>query len=422
MIFAGYINQYWLTEDILMLQKTWICDAIRTPIGRYGGALASVRPDDLAAHVLKSLCQRNPLIDWTQLDEVIMGCANQAGEDNRNVARMASLVAGLPVSVPAYTINRLCASGLDALAAGHRQIACAEADLIIAGGVESMSRAPYVLGKASVPFERGCELFDTTMGWRFINPLLKNTYGAETMPETGENVARDYKITRKAQDTFALRSQQRATAAQQNGLFGKEITPLMLSLGKGKNVQLIELNEDEHIRPQTTLEGLGKLKPLFKEGTLSAGNSSGLNDGACALILASSSAVDRYNLEPRARILGAASAGVAPRIMGMGPVPAIIKLLSRLELKLKDMDVIELNEAFASQAIAVLKELGIPADDERVNPNGGAIAMGHPLGMTGSRLVTTAINQLERTQGRYALCTMCVGVGQGVAMVIERVS
>jgi 3-oxoadipyl-CoA thiolase len=405
-----------------MLQNTWICDAIRTPIGRYGGALASVRPDDMAAHVLKSLVQRNPSIDWLKVDEVVMGCANQAGEDNRNIARMASLVAGLSPSVPAYTINRLCASGLDALAAGHRQIACAEADLVIAGGVESMSRAPYVLGKASVPFERGSELFDTTMGWRFVNPVLKNAYDTETMPQTGENVAKEYKITREEQDAFALCSQRRAAAAQQTGLFIDEITPITLSVGKGKRIQSIDVNEDEHIRPQTTLGSLEQLKPLFKDGTLTAGNSSGLNDGACALILASDLAVHKYNLQPRARILGAASAGVEPKFMGMGPVPAVISLLSRLQLTLNDMDVIELNEAFASQAIAVLKELGIPIGDDRVNPNGGAIALGHPLGMSGARLVTTAVNQLQRTKGRYALCTMCVGVGQGVALVIERAS
>lgn len=403
-----------------MLQNTWICDAIRTPIGRYGGALSSVRPDDMAAHVLKSLTQRNPSIDCLAVDEVILGCANQAGEDNRNVARMASLVAGFSPSIPAYTVNRLCASGLDALAAGHRQIACTEANLIIAGGVESMSRAPYVLGKAVVPFERGSELFDTTMGWRFVNPKLENTYGAETMPQTGENVAKEYNITREEQDIFALRSQQRAAEAQRSGLFDNEITGLTLSVGKGKSTKSFDFINDEHIRPQTTLRSLERLKPLFSEGTLTAGNSSGLNDGACALILASDLALNKYSLQPRARILGAASAGVEPKFMGMGPVPAVTNLLSRLQLTLHDMDVIELNEAFASQAIAVLKELGISVADDRVNPNGGAIALGHPLGMSGARLLTAALNQLERTAGRYALCTMCVGVGQGVALVIER--
>ncbi len=410
-----------MTENILMTKNTWICDAIRTPIGRYGGALASVRPDDMAAHILRALSQRNSSVDWSELDEVILGCANQAGEDNRNIARMASLLAGFSPSIPAYTLNRLCASGLDALAAGQRQIACTEADLVIAGGVESMSRAPYVLAKMETPFERGCELFDTTMGWRFVNPALKNMYGAETMPQTGENVAVDHNITREEQDLFSLGSQQRATLAQQNGLFAEEIEPITLSVGKGKENQLKQVTEDEHIRPQTTLESLEKLKPLFNNGTLTAGNSSGLNDGACALLLASDSAVQKYGLRPRARILGSASAGVEPRIMGMGPVPAVISLLSRLNLTLADMDIIELNEAFASQAVAVLKELRISIDDHRVNPNGGAIALGHPLGMSGARLVTSAVNHLERTNGRYGLCTMCVGVGQGVAMVIEKV-
>jgi 3-oxoadipyl-CoA thiolase len=396
----------------------FICDAIRTPIGRYGGALATVRPDDLAAIVLRELLRRNSSLDPVAVDDVILGCANQAGEDNRNVARMAALLAGLPVDVPGATLNRLCGSGLDAVASAARMIIARDADLVFAGGVESMSRAPYVMSKGAVPFARDVQMFDTTIGWRFVNPALKQAYGADSMPETGENVAADFGISREDQDRFALRSQQRALAAQAAGFFVPEIVPVSVP---GKRGQATVVGADEHPR-ETSLEALAKLPTPFRAGgTVTAGNASGVNDGACALIVAGPDAVKRHGLKPRARIVGTAVAGIAPRIMGVGPIAATRKLLSRLKLTLKDVDVIELNEAFASQALAVLRELGIPDDAAHVNAQGGAIALGHPLGASGARLVTTAINQLERGGGRRSLCTMCIGVGQGIAMVIERV-
>lgn len=400
------------------MRDVFICDAIRTPIGRFGGALASVRADDLAAVPLKALIERNPHVQWQLLDEVFLGCANQAGEDNRNVARMALLLAGLPQGVAGVTLNRLCASGMDAIGTAFRAIASGEMELAIAGGVESMSRAPFVMGKAESGYSRSMKLEDTTIGWRFVNPLMKAQYGVDAMPETADNVADDYQVSRADQDDFALRSQQKAAAAQAAGFFAEEIVPVRIAHKKGETV----VTEDEHLRPDTTLQALGKLKPLNgPDKTVTAGNASGVNDGAAALILASAEAVKRHGLTPRARVLGMASAGVAPRLMGIGPVPAVRKLTERLGLAVSDFDVIELNEAFASQGLAVLRELGLADDAPQVNPNGGAIALGHPLGMSGARLVLTALHQLERSGGRKGLATMCVGVGQGLALAIERV-
>ncbi|WP_425318870.1 3-oxoadipyl-CoA thiolase [Pseudomonas nitroreducens] len=401
-----------------MSRDVFICDAVRTPIGRFGGSLAGVRADDLAAVPVKALVERNPQVDWAALDEVYLGCANQAGEDNRNVARMALLLAGLPESVPGVTLNRLCASGLDAVGTGFRAIASGEAELVIAGGVESMSRAPYVMGKADSAFGRGQKIEDTTIGWRFINPLMKAQYGVDAMPQTADNVADDYNVNRADQDAFSLRSQQRAGIAQANGYFAEEIVPVVIKGRKGETV----VDTDEHPRPDTTLEALAKLKPVNGEGkTVTAGNASGVNDGAVALILASAEAVKKHGLTPRAKVLGMASAGVAPRVMGIGPVPAVRKLLERLNLSMDQFDVIELNEAFAAQGLAVTRDLGVADDDARVNPNGGAIALGHPLGASGARLVLTAVHQLQKSGGKLGLCTMCVGVGQGVALVVERV-
>ena len=401
-----------------MSRDVYICDAIRTPIGRFGGGLASVRADDLAAIPLKALIERNPGLDPTAIDEVFMGCANQAGEDNRNVARMALLLAGLPESIPGVTLNRLCASGMDALGTAFRAIASGEMELALAGGVESMSRAPYVMGKADSAFSRGQKIEDTTIGWRFINPLMKAQYGVDAMPQTADNVADDYQVSRADQDAFALRSQQRAGRAQAEGFFAEEIVPVVV---KGKRGDVV-IETDEHLRPDTTLEALSRLKPVNGEGkTVTAGNASGVNDGAVALILASVEAVQKYGLTARAKVLGMASAGVAPRVMGIGPVPAVCKLLERLRISIHDFDVIELNEAFAAQGLAVTRELGLDDDDARVNPNGGAIALGHPLGASGARLVQTALHQLERSGGRLGLATMCVGVGQGLALAIERV-
>ncbi|MBD9516581.1 MULTISPECIES: 3-oxoadipyl-CoA thiolase [unclassified Pseudomonas] len=401
-----------------MSREVFICDAVRTPIGRFGGSLSGVRADDLAAVPVKALLERNPQVDWAALDEVYLGCANQAGEDNRNVARMALLLAGLPESVPGVTLNRLCASGLDAVGTGFRAIASGEAELVIAGGVESMSRAPYVMGKADSAFGRGQKIEDTTIGWRFINPLMKAQYGVDAMPQTADNVADDYNVNRADQDAFSLRSQQRAGVAQANGYFAEEIVPVVIKGRKGDTV----VDTDEHPRPDTTLEALAKLKPVNGEGkTVTAGNASGVNDGAVALILASAEAVKKHGLTPRAKVLGMASAGVAPRVMGIGPVPAVRKLLERLNLSVDQFDVIELNEAFAAQGLAVTRDLGIADDDVRVNPNGGAIALGHPLGASGARLVLTAVHQLQKSGGKLGLCTMCVGVGQGVALVVERV-
>jgi 3-oxoadipyl-CoA thiolase len=396
-----------------------ICDAIRTPIGRYGGVLSGVRTDDLAAVPLAALVARNPSVDWQAVDDVVLGCANQAGEDNRNLARMAALLAGLPAAIPGVTVNRLCGSGLDAVAIAARMIRSGEADLVIAGGAESMSRAPYVLSKADAAFARGQQMFDTTIGWRFVNPLMKQQYGIDSMPETGENVAAEFAISRADQDAFALRSQQRALRAQADGTLAQEIVPVKLPARKG---EAVVVDRDEHPR-ETSLEALAKLATPFRVGgTVTAGNASGVNDGACALVIASERAAVKYGLTPRARILGAAVAGVPPRIMGIGPAPATEKLLARLGLSIGDFDVIELNEAFASQALAVLRRLGLPDDAAQVNPNGGAIALGHPLGMSGARLATTACWQLGRTGGRRALCTMCIGVGQGIALAIERIS
>jgi 3-oxoadipyl-CoA thiolase len=396
----------------------FICDAVRTPVGRYGGALAGVRADDLAAIPLSRLLTRNPAIDPAAVDEVVLGCANQAGEDNRNVARMATLLAGLPVAVPAVTVNRLCGSGLDALAIGGRAIRTGEAELVLAGGVESMSRAPFVMPKADSAFSRAAEIYDTTLGWRFVNPRLKAQYGVDSMPETGENVAADFHVSREDQDRFALRSQQRAGSAYARGFFASELIPVEIPQRKGAPVVV---TKDEHPRPETTYEQLAKLPTPFRaNGTITAGNASGVNDGACALVVASQSAVRRFGLTPRARIVGSATAGVEPRIMGIGPVAATGKLFARTGLTIDKMDVIELNEAFASQALAVLRQLGVPDDAPHVNPNGGAIAIGHPLGCSGARLVTTALYQLLATGGRYALCTMCIGVGQGISLIIER--
>lgn len=401
------------------MADAFICDALRTPIGRFGGVLSSVRPDDMAALTMRALMERSPSVDWTRLDDVYFGCANQAGEDNRNVARMAGLLAGLPLQVPGVTVNRLCGSGMDAVAMAARALKTGEAQLVIAGGVESMSRAPFVMGKAETAFSRSAELFDTTIGWRFINPRLQKAFGTDSMPETAENVAERYGISREDQDAFALRSQQRAEAARLAGYLAEEIVPVEIPRRKADP---LVVNVDEHPRPDVTAEGLARLGTPFKTpGTVTAGNASGVNDGACALLLASQSAIDEFGLVPRARVLASVSVGVEPSIMGIGPVPATRKVLALTGLKIEDMDVIELNEAFAAQGLAVMRELGLPDDALHVNPNGGAIALGHPLGMSGARLVTTAINQLHRSGGRYALCTMCVGVGQGIAMVLERV-
>ena len=396
----------------------YICDAIRTPIGRYGGTLSSIRTDDLGAIPIKALMARNPSVDWTKVDEVIYGNANQAGEDNRNVAHMSSLLAGLPVDVPGSTVNRLCGSGMDAIGVVARAIASGQIHLGIAGGVESMSRAPFVMPKADVAFSRSNAVYDTTIGWRFINPMMKKMYGVDSMPETAQNVADDFGVSREDQDWFALRSQEKALIAQNNGRLGKEITPVNLTSKKG---EVITVLLDEHPRT-TNIEALQKLKPIVRpDGSVTAGNSSGVNDGACALLIASEKAMQEHQLKPRAKILGMATAGVPPRIMGIGPAPASKKLLAQLGMTIDQMDVIELNEAFAAQGLASLRELGVADDDSRVNPNGGAIALGHPLGMSGARLVTTAMYELEQTQGRYALCTMCIGVGQGIAMIIERI-
>jgi acetyl-CoA acyltransferase len=401
------------------MQSAYICDAIRTPFGRYGGVLSAIRTDDLAVLPIRALLSRNPDVDWSRLNDVIYGCANQAGEDNRNVARMALLLAGLPQEVPGSTVNRLCGSSMDAIAGASRAIKSGEASFILAGGVESMSRAPFVMGKADSPFSRNAKLEDTTLGWRFINPGMKSKYGVDSMPETAENVAEEFHVTREDQDRFALRSQQRTSAAQNDGFFSSEIAPVEVPQ---KNGSAIWIDQDEHPRPDTTYEALARLKPVVKpNGTVTAGNASGINDGACALLIASEDAAKAAGLRARARIVASASAGVAPRIMGMGPVPATRKALAVAGLQLSQMDVIELNEAFASQALAVLRALGLPDDASHVNPNGGAIAIGHPLGASGARLITTALNQLEKTRGTYALCTMCIGVGQGIATIIERV-
>ncbi|SDD61327.1 acetyl-CoA C-acetyltransferase [Cupriavidus sp. YR651] len=400
------------------MTDAFICDAIRTPIGRYGGSLSGVRPDDLGAVPLKALMARNPNLDWSAIDDVIYGNANQAGEDNRNVARMSLLLAGLPEAVPGSTINRLCGSGMDATGTAARAIKAGETNLMIAGGVESMSRAPFVMGKATSAFSRDAQIFDTTIGWRFINPAMRAAYGVDSMPETAENVATDYKISREDQDLMALRSQEKASRAQADGTLAQEITAVTIPQKKGDP---LVVDRDEHPRA-TSMEALGKLKGVVRaDGTVTAGNASGVNDGACALLLASEAGLKQHGLTPRARIVGMATAGVAPRVMGIGPAPATQKLMKQLGMSLDQIDVIELNEAFAAQGLAVLRQLGIADDDKRVNPNGGAIALGHPLGMSGARLVTTAMYQLHRTGGRYALCTMCIGVGQGIAMVIERV-
>jgi len=399
------------------LKDVYICDAVRTPIGRYGGALSSVRADDLAALPLKALMERNPQVDWQDVDDVLLGCANQSGEDNRNVARMATLLAGLPQEVPGCTVNRLCGSGLNAIGDATRAISCGEAELMIAGGVESMSRAPFVMPKATSPFSRSTEFYDTTMGWRFINPKLDADYGTEAMPQTAENLANDFGISREDQDKFALCSQQKAAAAQEDGRLAQEIIEVSIPM---RRAEPVIFSQDEHLRG-TSLDKLAKLRPLFDGGTITAGNASGINDGAAALLLASADAVKKHGLKPKARILGMAVAGVPPRIMGLGPVPATQKLLKRLSLTLDDMDILEFNEAFAAQALTCTRELGLKDDDPRINPQGGAIALGHPLGMSGARLATSVTYQLERTQGKLALCTMCVGVGQGIAMVIERV-
>jgi len=398
----------------------FICDAIRTPIGRYGGALKDVRADDLGAVPLRALMERNPNVDWTAVADVLYGCANQAGEDNRNVARMSLLLAGLPQEIGGATINRLCGSGMDAVGTAARAIKSGETGLMIAGGVESMTRAPFVMGKADSAFSRNANIFDTTIGWRFINPLMKAQYGVDAMPETGENVAEEFQVSRADQDAFAIRSQQRAGAAIASGYFAEEITPVSVPGGKAGPVTV---DKDEHPRPETTLEGLTKLKPIVRSpGTVTAGNASGVNDGAAAMILASEAAVKKYGLTPRARILGLASAAVPPRIMGIGPVPATKKLMERLGLKISDFDLIELNEAFASQGIAVLRQLGVKDDADFVNPHGGAIALGHPLGMSGARLAMTAVHGMEKRGGKLALATMCVGVGQGVAVAIEKLN
>jgi acetyl-CoA C-acetyltransferase len=400
------------------MTEAFICDAIRTPFGRYGGALSSVRTDDLGAIPIRALMQRNPKVDWQAVGDVLYGCANQAGEDNRNVARMAALLAGLPVEVPGATINRLCGSGLDAVGSAARGIRAGELQLAIAGGVESMSRAPFVMPKAETAFSRANAVYDTTIGWRFVNKLMKAQYGVDSMPETAENVAEQFRIEREAQDRMALASQLKAVAGQKSGFFEREITPVTIAQKKGDP---LVVSKDEHPR-ETSIEALARLKGVVRpEGTVTAGNASGVNDGSCALLLASEAAAARHGLKPRARVVGMATAGVAPRIMGFGPAPAVRKVMELTGLNLKQVDVIELNEAFAAQGLAVLRDLGIADDDPRVNPNGGAIALGHPLGASGARLATTALNQLEVTGGRYGLCTMCIGVGQGIALVIERV-
>jgi acetyl-CoA acyltransferase len=402
------------------MTEAFICDAIRTPVGRYAGSLAPVRADDLGAIPIKALMARNPGLDWSALDDVIFGCANQAGEDNRNVARMSSLLAGIPDTVAGTTINRLCGSGMDATGTAARAIKSGEAELMLAGGVESMTRAPFVQGKSTEAFSRAAEIYDTTIGWRFVNPLMKAQYGVDSMPETGENVAQDFQISRQDQDLFAFRSQQRAKAAMEAGRFEEEIVPVEIKRRKGDP---IIFSKDEHPRPETTLEALAKLGTPFRKegGTVTAGNASGVNDGAAAVLVASEAAAGRYGLTPRARVVAMATAGVPPRIMGFGPAPATKKVLEKAGLSLSDIDVIELNEAFASQALAVMRDLGLPDDAEHVNPNGGAIALGHPLGMSGARIVMTAVAELHRRKARYALTTMCIGVGQGIAMVIERV-
>ena len=400
------------------MKQAFICDAIRTPIGRFGGVLKDMRADDLGALALRALQERSPTVDWSAVNEVIFGCANQAGEDNRNVARMSLLLAGLPIDVPGVTINRLCGSGMDAVGTASRMIKSSEAGLVIAGGVESMTRAPFVMGKADSAFSRNAQIFDTTIGWRFVNPQMKALYGVDSMPETAENVATDFHISRADQDAFAVASQNKAAAAQASGVLADEIFPVIIPQKKGEPITVMN---DEHPRV-TSVEALAKLKGVVKvDGTITAGNASGVNDGACALLLADEAHSKEYGLTPRARIMGMATAGVAPRVMGIGPVPAVKKLLQLTGMTLDQMDVIELNEAFAAQGLAVLRELGIADNDARVNPNGGAIALGHPLGMSGARLVTTAMYQLHRTGGRYALCTMCIGVGQGIAVMIERV-
>jgi 3-oxoadipyl-CoA thiolase len=402
-----------------MLMNAYICDAIRTPFGKYGGALSSMRADDLGSLPIKSLMLRNASVDWCAVDDVIYGCANQAGEDNRNVGRMSSLLARLPIEVPGTTVNRLCGSSLDAIGIASNAIKAGSADLLIAGGVESMSRAPFVMGKADAAFSRVAKIEDTTIGWRFINPLMKAQYGVDSMPETAENVATDFKVNRIDQDMFAFKSQMKAAKAQADGIFQQEIVPVTIPQKKGDPVQFIH---DEHLRIDTSFESLQKLKGVVRpDGTVTAGNASGVNDGACALLLASEDGVKQHALVPKARIVAVAAAGVAPRIMGFGPSPAVKKVLAKANLKLEQMDVIELNEAFASQALAVIRDLGLPDDAPHINPNGGAIALGHPLGASGARLVTTAMYQLHRTKGRYALCTMCIGVGQGIAIIIERV-
>jgi len=399
-------------------RDVFLCDAVRTPIGRFGGALAKVRADDLAAVPIRALLKRHPKVDWLALDEVVFGCANQAGEDNRNVARMALLLAGLPDSIPGITVNRLCASGLNAIGDAARAIRCGETEFAIAGGVESMTRAPLVMGKAQEAFQRGAEIHDTTLGWRFVNPVIKSQYGIDSMAETGENVAEEYQVSRADQDAFALRSQQRAGKAMAAGYFAEEIVPVEVA-GKGGPVTV---EKDEHPRPETTLEGLGKLKPIVRNGgTITAGNASGINDGAAVVMLASAEAAKRHGLTPRARVLGMAAAAVPPRVMGIGPVPSTRKLMARLGLKIGDFNLIEINEAFASQGLACLRQLGVADDAEHVNPHGGAIALGHPLGMSGARLALTAVHGLHRRGGRLALATMCVGVGQGVSLALERV-
>ncbi len=400
------------------MNQAFICDAARTPIGRYGGALSGVRTDDLAAIPLRALVERNRAIDWSRVNDVILGCANQAGEDNRNVARMAALLAGLPVDVSGTTVNRLCGSGMEAVVQAARAVKTGEAHLVVAGGVESMSRAPFVMPKASSAFSRSAEIYDTTIGWRFVNPLMKQAYGVDSMPQTSDNVAAEFEVTRADQDAFAYRSQTRAKRAQTEGRFAEEIVPVKIS---GRR-ETVTISVDEHPRPETTLEALARLPALFGErSSVTAGNASGVNDGAAALIVASEAAVKEFDLVPRARVLGAATAGVPPRIMGVGPAPASRKAIALTGLTLDKIDVIELNEAFAAQSLAVLRQLGLPDDAEHVNPNGGAIALGHPLGMSGARLVLTAVRELERRQARYALCTMCIGVGQGIASIIERV-
>ena len=400
------------------MNNAFICDAIRTPIGRFGGALKDVRADDLGAIPLRALMARNPQVDWSAVQDVIYGCANQAGEDNRNVARMSALLAGLPEQVPGATVNRLCGSGMDAVGIAARAIKSGECNLMLAGGVESMTRAPFVMGKAETAFSRNANIFDTTIGWRFINPLMKQQYGVDAMPQTAENVADDYHVSRADQDLFAVASQNKASAAQANGNLAQEITPVVIAQKKGDPITVLQ---DEHPRA-TSVEALARLKGVVRpDGSVTAGNASGVNDGACALLLADEASAARFGLAPKARIVGMATAGVAPRVMGIGPAPATQKLLQQLGMTIDQMDVIELNEAFAAQGLAVMRMLGLRDDDPRVNPNGGAIALGHPLGMSGARLVTTAMYQLHRTGGRYALCTMCIGVGQGIAMVIERV-